>query len=234
MLIVIWIISLLISIRLIWIVEFITNPYQCQLFMTDVDLIYVWGYTLFLIIIPAIGLSILYIIIIVKLKKRKSDFNDSSDITLNTLSRNINQVNKVSSLNRKKYSENSIKETDKAKRSSIISYASTSVNLSKISKLKRNSTTSILVMAIVFFCCQLPIRIFLCWSYYKDYQSIFGLKDELGFMNQIGETKLKFINILSNLVTIIYFFHCISNSIIYNVLSIKFRKAFIRFVLFKN
>ena len=76
--------------------------------MTDLDLIYVWGYTLFLIIIPAIGLSILYIIIIFKLKKRKSDFNDSSDITLNKFSRNANQLGKGNSLNRKKYSENSI------------------------------------------------------------------------------------------------------------------------------
>ena len=67
----------------------------------------------------------------------------NNDITLNTFSRNINQVNKASSLNRKKFSENSIKETYKPKRSSIISYASTSVSLSKILSLKRNSTTSI-------------------------------------------------------------------------------------------
>jgi hypothetical protein len=87
-------------------------------------------------------------------------------------------------------------------------------------KSKKKTSTSISVIAIAFFCCQLPIRIFLCWSYYQNLD--------------LDEENFKLINTLSNLATIIYFLHCISNSIIYNILSTKFRNAFIRIILFRK
>ena len=96
-----------------------------------------------------------------------------------------------------------------------------------IGKLK--FTIIISTVTIVFFIFQLPVRIFLCWSYLNHYMSIFVWKDEL-----IDESNFYIVDLISHMTKLIYFMHCISNPIIYNVVSNKFRKAFIQFLKLKN
>lgn len=83
-------------------------------------------------------------------------------------------------------------------------------------KVHVQTTRNIMVLLLVtllFYCCLLPLRIFLLWAY----------------VNNFLETMVKDINLINaiaNTVKVIYFLHCISNPIIYNILSTKFRKAF--------
>lgn len=86
---------------------------------------------------------------------------------------------------------------------------------------KINFTVVISLITLIFFCCQLPIRIFILWSNFKQFYS------PPMFINNLASNDINLINIISNLTTSIYFFHCISNPIIYNLLSAKFRRAFL-------
>lgn len=88
------------------------------------------------------------------------------------------------------------------------------------SSSKINFTIVISLVTLAFFCCQLPIRIFILWSYAKPPMEII---DE----HATVKNEIQLINIISYLTRFIYFLHCISNPIIYNILSIKFRRAFL-------
>ena len=91
-------------------------------------------------------------------------------------------------------------------------------------KLKNsNYTIIILFVTLFFYCFQLPLRIFLMWSYSKSYAFNFDT-DRTG--SDYTENYIDKVNFVSNSVKLIYFLHCISNPIIYNIISTKFRKAF--------
>jgi hypothetical protein len=80
-----------------------------------------------------------------------------------------------------------------------------------------------IILTIVFFCCQLPIRIFICWANWKNNFSPI-LMDE----HDIESREYFYLtDFISRSTTLIYFLHCVSNPIIYNALSVKFRNAFI-------
>lgn len=80
-----------------------------------------------------------------------------------------------------------------------------------------------IVLTVVFFCCQLPIRIFICWANWKNNFSPILMDD-----HETESTEdFYHIDLISRSTTLIYFLHCVSNPIIYNALSIKFRNAFI-------
>jgi hypothetical protein len=100
---------------------------------------------------------------------------------------------------------------------------STSLQIQQSIKRKKNLNFTIMI-TIVFFCCQLPIRIFLCWSYllhyFKPIAMDYNQREDISYIYNI--------NLLSQFTTLIYFLHCISNCIIYNILSIKFRRVFIK------
>nr|QVK45674.1 G protein-coupled receptor [Proales similis] len=83
-----------------------------------------------------------------------------------------------------------------------------------------NYTIIISLVTLVFFCCQLPMRAFLMWSYYKHHF------EEVELSLTMDDIRL--ISFISNLLSLIYFLHCISNPIIYNILSKNFRSAFFR------
>ena len=92
-------------------------------------------------------------------------------------------------------------------------------------KLKNsNYTIIILFVTLFFYCFQLPLRIFLLWSYSKSYAFNFDISDRTG--SDYTEDYIDNVNFISNTVKLIYFLHCISNPIIYNIISTKFRKAF--------
>ena len=85
-------------------------------------------------------------------------------------------------------------------------------------------------ITIVFFCFQLPVRVFLCWSYLNHYLLTFVWNQDL----IIDDSNINIISLVSHITSLIYFLHCISNPIIYNVVSNKFRKAFIQFLKLNN
>lgn len=100
---------------------------------------------------------------------------------------------------------------------------------------KFNFTIVISFVTLAFFCCQLPCRIFLLWSYLKHYFAPPLMDAETSGASVIEkENDLFYINLISHLSTFIYFLHCISNPIIYNILSIKFRKAFLSMTTFNK
>ncbi len=90
------------------------------------------------------------------------------------------------------------------------------------SRLRINFTIILSFVTFAFFLCQLPMRIFITWSYCLNYF-------HKEYMETMSENERLVVSMFSNVSTIIYFFHCISNPIIYNLLSLKFRRAFISF-----
>ncbi len=98
--------------------------------------------------------------------------------------------------------------------------------LKKLSQLRafknrKRFTITILFMTIAFFCCQLPIRIFILWSF--SYQ----LRQISNDVNGHPEINYELINMISFIARLIYFLHGISNPLIYNISSSKFRRAFL-------
>jgi len=204
---------MLISLPFLWMTEYTTNPNQCYLNMTRNDLAFVFAFNTLLIFIPTIGLSILYIMIIVKLKQRNISFPNAKN--LNQLD-GIHEVNEILLPNVKRLSANP--------KNSVRTPSIVTVNQKNGNKTK--NTIIISIVTVVFYCCQLPARLFLCWSYLNDSMVI-------NFEEQSFET-FYFFNLLSHIVTLIYFLHSVSNPIIYNLLSSKFRKAFMSVSKFKN
>ena len=99
---------------------------------------------------------------------------------------------------------------------------------------RKKFTLTILCMTVAFFCCQLPIRIFLMWSFTYHFNQNESSQDN--FTNSTSETlnnsnhpehdSYNSINLISFTARLIYFLHGISNPIIYNISSSKFRRAF--------
>ena len=232
-LIFIWVISLLISLPFIKIVEYSINPNQCHLNAELRDIVYILSYNIIVLFFPAIALTVLYIFIIIKLKKRNRNFrtiiqfqkyrksNADSQSTINSLYSNYRADSRTQYIE-EKISLRTIPSC--LNQISILSRPSSS-------KKKSKFTIIFLIMAIVFFCCQLPVRIFQCWSYLHFYTSSKNAGE--GVVEQLSELELKFINILSQALSLIYFLHCISNPIIYNIQSSKFRN-FLYFKMDRN
>ena len=97
----------------------------------------------------------------------------------------------------------------------------------KSNKLKL--TMIISSITIVFFCFQLPVRLFLCWSYLNHYLTTYVWNDFF----TVDQYYVNIIDLFSNISSLIYFLHCISNPIIYNLISTKFRQSFIEFFRLK-
>ena len=165
---------------------------------------------------PAVCLLILYVVIINKIKKRNNEFDDFYNKKGQVKIRNSIELISISIINKKiekKYELNGLEIMKRNKADSIVS------NLKK----SQNSNYSIVIsiIAIVFYCGQLPLRIFLTWSYIHYYLN-FVLDYHVNNENQLNIESINFIFRVSYLV---YFLHCISNPIIYNFLSTKFRES---------
>ena len=218
----IWLVGFLISLPFIKMVEYSTNPNQCQLSADLKDIVYILSYNIIVLFLPAIALTVLYIFIIIKLKKRNRNFftvirlekysksYTSSRGTIDSLYSN----NRLDSSSQNIEDRLSFNKDLSCKKISILSRSSLSIQ-------KSNLTIIFLIMAIVFFCCQLPVRIFQCWSYLHFYSS-FKNESEI---EPLSELELKIVNIISQASSLIYFMHCVSNPIIYNIQSTKFRSS---------
>ena len=99
----------------------------------------------------------------------------------------------------------------------------------ELTRSKLKFTIVISMVTLAFFCCQLPVRIFISWSYLTQYFMIQPEHEE-----QPVKENLLFIDICLNTTKLIYFFHAISNPIIYNILSRKIRKVILSLTTFKK
>ena len=250
-------IGIFISIPLLWMVDFLNESHQCQLNMKPPHLIYIIGLNAVLIFIPAIILPILYVIIYIKtkshglieqrnsskkskkteLKKVKQLNTSDDDLLINKIEKEFDKKHEDQIIEHKfKISilkpdsrKNDASNGNLSKGAFIKSSISENNNSNKKSELfinqkgkRKNNLFFIIIVTIVFFSCQLPLHIFLCWSYLIDH---FYLQTNLVLIAE--EEHIALINFIYNILLFIYFLHCISNSIIYNILSDKFRKAFL-------
>ena len=186
---------MIISVPFLWMTEYTQNPNQCFLNMSKNDLAYVFCFNVLLIILPTVGLIILYLMIILKLKKRNISLGNIKDL--------------------------------KPMNSNSSSSLSTPKNIKKnLYNNNRRFTITISIVSVVFYCCQLPTRFFLCWSYAND-------RIEIIYANIDSQSLESFssFSILSHTFNLIYFLHCVSNPIIYNLMSTKFSRSFRNVVL---
>lgn len=83
---------------------------------------------------------------------------------------------------------------------------------------KRKLTITLCLISIAFFFCQLPIRGFQIFNIFYEFESL-GVEEH-------DYIKFKIINIIFLFTKLLYFLHGMSNPIIYNLMSTKFRKSF--------
>jgi hypothetical protein len=188
--------------------EYSTNPNKCYVSISKSDLVYVLCFNVLLIFLPTIGLVIFYFMIIHKVKRRDISFGNISNsnqfVSRRILSENL--------LDNGQYSE--LKPLNPTINRTVCTLPKKYGSLSK----KRKFTTIISMVSVIFYCCQLPSRLFLCWSYFNDTIEI-----------SQSSTNFNLFDILSHIVILIYFLHCVSNPIIYNFLSSEFQLYFQNF-----
>lgn len=125
--------------------------------------------------------------------------------------------------NNKKFIKRFIETTSVSSVSS--SLASMDIYLRRRAKGKYKSAVQISILTILSFWCQIPIRLFICWSYLNSYFSKFGNNYYENFI----EKNYEIIIVCYNVFSLIYFLNIIFNCIIYNIYSDDFRKALKRF-----
>ena len=114
-----------------------------------------------------------------------------------------------------------LKKRDKFLKSKLIITNSRSLLIHKNCIKERRLTIIISFVSFLFYCCQLPSRLFLSWAYINDMMEINYETSDSQLLDNFS-----LFNILSEVFALIYFLHCVTNPIIYNLLSSKFRKSF--------
>ena len=283
----IWLISILMSLPLFFMVRFLNEPDRCQLDPNIIHIAYLIGINILIIFIPALILPVLYLAVFKKIRDFDKFLSKSDYFHQNAFRMIQKESNLTTGKNFETWNKNSFNTTlygsdghlksqlsinsqfnprlsEPALRLDFKNYslrnslfASYSNQLSLRDPYRINSTSSglnfikketfntnlklniknqtfkkvrfIIIVTILFFFCQLPVRMFLCWSYLSHYISPLIVNDTN------DESQVFYIDLLSHITTFIYFLHCISNSIIYNVMSKKFRTAFMSIIknLFK-
>ena len=87
---------------------------------------------------------------------------------------------------------------------------------------KRKLTITLCLISIAFFFCQLPIRCFQIFNIFYEFES--------SNVEENDYIKFKILNIIFLFTKLLYFLHGMSNPIIYNLMSTKFRKSFKRVI----
>jgi hypothetical protein len=207
---------------------------QCYLAITKPYYIYMISYTSIIIFVPTVFLAFLYmkIILILRISYRVNLNELSTPNRLKKDKLNSIKMQKISIKSEPDFSCTSLTNSQKFNsiKSKTLSFHNISVTrdnyLKKLSQLRafknrKRFTITILFMTIAFFCCQLPIRIFILWSF--SYQ----LRQISNDVNGHPEINYELINMISFIARLIYFLHGISNPLIYNISSSKFRRAFL-------
>lgn len=193
-------------------VEFTTDPNQCQFELTMYRLAYILTFNISFIFLPTIGLFILYVFIIAKVGKLVKPI-DLEDLEKKRKIRDSLELAKNYGTELQPKNQ---KTAPSLRKDSLASHLNTN-------RLKNSKYTIIIsIVAIIFYCGQLPVRIFQSWSYTHYYVHM-KTKPETHLLDDLNIDVINFINRVSSLI---YYLHCISNPIIYNFLSTKFREGF--------
>lgn len=188
--------------------DYITD--QCQLNMELIHIIYVLTLNVIFIFMPAVALIIFYILIIIKLEKHNKLMKEHQLQCMNKFEQDTSQ-----SLIKKK-------ENEKSNKSGVNSQEQNEIlNTMGDYKAKMRLILITYLKAFLFFSLHLPIKIFIFWSYINYYIHPVDLSE----IDHNYDSKIQLTDLLSNIATIIYFLHCISNPIIYNFSSTKFINA---------
>jgi hypothetical protein len=86
--------------------------------------------------------------------------------------------------------------------------------------IKRKQTITLCLISLAFFSCQIPIKAFQMFNLFYIFQ-------------EADPFKFKIIDIIFLSCKLLYFFHGMSNPIIYNLMSTKFRRSFKNAILCK-
>ena len=160
-----------------------------------------------------ICLLILYVFIIIEVRKLVKPF-DAEDFENKRKIRDSLELNKNYGTELKQKNQKQLHLS--LRKDSIASHLNTN-------RLKNSKYTIIIsIVAIIFYCGQLPVRVFQSWSYIH-YYIYMTFKHETHLTNDLN---VDIINSIYRISSFIYYLHCISNPIIYNFLSSKFRQGF--------
>lgn len=247
----VWLLSILISLPFLSVPQYVRDEglTQCIFNFSSFNLIYVVVFYVLLIFVPPVLLIFLYSLIINRVYRYYKDLKRFTDkeIRPSICSRSSPPLLKRHIPKSKSLQfENDfvISQKNSLKRSFIYrkSFSGGERRMTKfdnsiaLKKHRLNTTITISLVALAFYLCQLPIRIFLLWSYYKNqFAPVLLLPDnttQATAINQTGSMQhtefIQSTNLVAYLTTLVYFLQCISNPIIYNLVSTKFRKAFLK------
>ena len=193
---IIWVIGVSISIPY-WFITLQFNS-QCDLEINNLNLTFIVTLNILFIILPITSLIALYLYIIIKARMSYSKFlKILAEENMHNESYELDELNAGLEEQRRK---SQVKLNGKSKFEYLIKFS---------------------IVTIVFICCQLPVRAFLCWSYYTTYNSFYAQN----YDGSLIENNFRLINLVSNTCTLIYYLHCVSNPVIFFILSVKFQKA---------
>lgn len=91
--------------------------------------------------------------------------------------------------------------------------------------IKRKQTITICLVSLAFYFCQIPLKIFQLFNIFYNFETTSTENDMIRF---------RIMNIIFLTTKFLYFLHGMSNPIIYNLMSSKFRHSFNNIVLCKN
>jgi preprotein translocase subunit YajC len=189
--------------------DYITD--QCQLNMELIHIIYVLSLNVIFIFMPAVALVIFYILIIIKLEKHNKLMKERQLQYMNKFVTSQGLLKKNEQISNNKSGMNSQEQNE-------------ILNTMGDYKAKMRLILITYLKAFLFFSLHLPIKIFIFWSYINFY--IYPV--DLNEIDQNNDSKIQLTNLLSNIATLIYFLHCISNPIIYNFSSTRFLNVLIK------
>ena len=155
------------SVPYLWMTEYTSYPSQCYLNVSKNGLIYVFTFNILLVILPTIGLTILYLMIIVKLKRRSSSlckFLSSNRLDAKTeLTENTSEISQC--VNQLILSDKRDLEHDqvyKLKPLTSRPSCNRSQNCGKMNvQSKTRFTIAISIVSVLFYCFQLTARLIL-------------------------------------------------------------------------
>ncbi|CAF1055440.1 unnamed protein product [Brachionus calyciflorus] len=177
---------------------------------------------------PSFILSAVYLIIIQKLKNINSSFEISLLEKTKRDRRSNFSISKSSSCsifysNKKECENYDFRKTSSVsflkQKHSIFRNSSTSYLIAK-----RKQTITICLISLAFFFCQIPLKIFQLFNFFYKFESTTIEKDLIRF---------RIMNFIFLTTKFLYFLHGMSNPIIYNLMSTKFRRSFRKAVLCK-
>lgn len=235
---IIWTFSIMISFPFIVHLDYSPGERQCFTRVTKFYFFYTIGFYSVLIFVPTVGLTILYTYILIQLRSKFHSIEKNRQATPQRLCEPLisSQIHFVSKYKKGSAdpkmsfteSECSMNKRNTT-REAITAVKNSSGPMEKCSFRQKSklyhSTMIIIFVASSFFFGQIPIRVFMLWS---------ALWSSANPVYNLSESAVLKLNLIDNLTTMIFFIHCLLNPVIYNLVSDRFRRAFIEMITRKK